>query len=174
MAVRNTVQVGDPLLRAHCTEIADPGAPEVRALAEDLRDTLSDWVDRTGYGRGIAAPQIGHSVRLVHVRLGEDPVLVNPAITARGEPAWEPWETCLSLSVGLFGRVPRSAWVEVSYLTPDGSARRLRAEGDLAHLLQHEIDHLDRVLTVDRMRRDTMCTRGEFEGRHRADSPYRS
>jgi len=172
MTVRPTVQVGDPLLRARCREIDDVRSPEVRRTATDLVDTLDDWVRRTSYGRGIAAPQIGESVRIVYSSLGEDRVLGNPTITAFSTDTWEPWETCLSLSVELFGKVRRSKWVEVEYRTLDGAFRRLRAEYDLAHLLQHEIDHLDNVLAVDRMRPETMCMRAEFERRYRHESPY--
>lgn len=172
MTVRRTIQVGDPLLRARCRDIDDANAPDVRRTTTDLADTLDDWVQRTTYGRGIAAPQIGESVRIVYSSLGDDRILVNPTITTRSAETWEPWETCLSLSVELFGRVRRSRWVEVSYRTEDGAYRRIRAEYDLAHLLQHEIDHLDNVLAVDRMRPETMCMRAEFERRHRHESPY--
>ena len=59
MAVRKVLQLGDPVLRETCSEVRDASAPEIRALVEDLEDTLAHWRKTTGYGRGIAAPQIG-------------------------------------------------------------------------------------------------------------------
>ncbi|GAA0557653.1 peptide deformylase [Actinomadura livida] len=174
MAVRPTVQLGDPLLRTPCAEIRDPGGAETAELVTDLADTLADWVRRTGYGRGIAAPQIGAPVRLVYLHLDRPWVLVNPAIVARSESTWEPWDACLSFSVEIFCKVRRSTWVDVTYTSPGGERHDLRADGELGELLQHEIDHLDGVVAVDRMTSvETLCMRSEFERRHRAESPYR-
>jgi peptide deformylase len=174
MAVRPTLQLGDPLLRTRCAEITDLRAPETRRLAADLRDTLADWVRRTTYGRGIAAPQIGAAVQMVCASLGDHRVLVNPVITRRSEESWEAWEACLSFSVEIFCQVRRARWVDVSYLSLGGEHHALRATGDLAHLLQHEIDHLAGIVAVDRITSiGTLCMRSEFERRHRDDSPYR-
>lgn len=175
MAVKPTLQLGDPLLRRPCAEVSDPGSPETRGLVTDLADTLADWVRRTGYGRGIAAPQIGASVRLVYLNVDRPWVLVNPVITARSESGWEPWDACLSFSVEIFCKVRRSAWVDVAYHSPDGEQHTLRADGELGELLQHEIDHLDGTLAVDRITSvETLCMRSEFERRHRDESPYRA
>jgi peptide deformylase len=67
MAVRPTLQIGDPLLRTPCRKVGDTSGVDIRQLAQDPSDALADWVARTGYGRGIAAPQIGEPVR---TRLG--------------------------------------------------------------------------------------------------------
>lgn len=175
MAVRPTIQLGDPLLRTPCAELTDLDAPGTHRLAEDLNDTLADWIRRTTYGRGIAAPQLGAAVRMVYSTLGEHRVLVNPAITARSAESWTPWETCLSFSVEFFCTVRRARWIDVSYRSLDGEHHSLRATGDLGHLLQHEIDHLDGIVAVDRITAtETLCMRQEFELRHRDDSPYRA
>jgi peptide deformylase len=103
----------------------------------------------------------GARQRLVHLAFYRPTVLVNPVIVARSEGTWEP-------------RVRRAVWVEVEYQSLDGRRCRLRADGELGELLQHEIDHLDGVLAVDRMTSvDTLCVRSEFERRHRDESPYR-
>src|SRR5205823_5762520 len=74
MAVRTVRQLGDPVLRQECKEAQDASAPEIRALVEDLSDTLAFWRKTTGYGRGIAAPQIGVLQRVIFLGLpGEDP-----------------------------------------------------------------------------------------------------
>jgi peptide deformylase len=175
MSVRPTLQIGDPALRAPSGPVADPGSPEIAALTADLADTLADWRARTTYGRGIAAPQIGAPLRVVYLDLGEPWVLINPRITGRSAATWRPWDTCLSFSVAFFAEAERARRIEVAWTTTDGEHRELRADGDLAELLQHEIDHLDGVLAVDRMAETgAMCMRAEFERRHRDTSPYRA
>lgn len=173
MTVRTTRLLGDPVLRTPCTPVEQPADPYVAEVAADLADTLADWVRRTTYGRGIAAPQVGVSLRLLHLNLTGPWTLANPVVTARSATTWEPWEACLSFSLAFFCRVPRHTWVEVGYQSLDGRDHALRADGPLAHVLQHEIDHLEGLLAVDRMADPaTLCMRPEFERRHREDSPY--
>jgi peptide deformylase len=106
--------------------------------------------------------------------MGSPQILVNPVITAHSSATWELWDACLSFSVEFFCKVRRFTSVDVAYESLDGSQRRLQAGGELGELLQHEIDHLDGVLAVDRMTSiDTLCMRSEFERRHRSESPYR-
>jgi peptide deformylase len=173
MAIRPTLQLGDPLLRGSCQEVRDTSAPDLRQLAGDLSDTLADWVARTGYGRGIAAPQIGAPLRVIYLTMGPAQILVNPVITAHSASMWEVWDACLSFSVKIFCKVRRFTWVDVAYESPEGKRHTLRADGELGELLQHEIDHLDGVLAVDRMTSiTTLCMRSEFERRYRSESPY--
>jgi peptide deformylase len=174
MTALPVLQLGDPLLRTSCREIPDPAAPAIRGHVDDLRDTLAHWVRCTTYGRGIAAPQIGIPLRLIYLELAEPWVLVNPKITARSPGTWQPWDACLSFSVEIFCKVRRSAWIDVEWLSLDGEPQAVRADGELSELLQHEIDHLDGILAVDRMVSiDSLCMRSEFERRHRDESPYR-
>ncbi len=97
MAVRPTLQLGDPLLRAPCREVRDTDARQLRQLADDLSDTLADWVDRTGYGRGIAAPQVGAPIRVIYVTLGSLETLINPVITAHSDTTREVWTSITTL-----------------------------------------------------------------------------
>jgi hypothetical protein len=96
MAVRPTLQLGDPLLRSPCHNVSDTSGPDLHRLAEDLSDTLADWVNRTGYGRGIAAPQIGEPARVVYLTMGSPQALINPTITAHSSATWEVWDAYLS------------------------------------------------------------------------------
>ncbi len=118
MAVRTVLQLGDPGLRVVARPVADPGSAEIRALVAELADTLAHWRASTGYGRGIAAPQIGAEVRVIFLQLpGAEPwPLVNPEMTWRSEEKIVVWDACLSfLSIfmqvesGFTGRVERSA-----------------------------------------------------------------
>jgi peptide deformylase len=174
MAIRDIVRLGDPRLRERCEPVGDPTAPDVAAVVADLSDTLAHWRRTTGYGRAIAAPQIGSLSRIVFLNVDQATPwpLVNPRITARSEEMVTVWDGCLSF-LAVFCQVPRHAWVEVRYQDLAGAVHDVRAEGDLSELLQHEIDHLDGILTVDRMTDvRTLITREEFELRHRAESPY--
>jgi peptide deformylase len=176
MAVRAVLQLGDPRLREVAKRVEDPTTPEIRALAEDLADTLAYWRKATGYGRGIAAPQLGVSLRVIFLRLpGEQPwPMVNPVITERSAEKIVLWDACLSF-LSIFMQVERHREITVRYQDLSGEWREIRAGGErnLSELLQHEIDHLDGILAVDRITDiRTMCTREEFEKRYRAGSPY--
>jgi peptide deformylase len=176
LAVRTVLQLGDPGLREVCERVANPASSEIRALTEDLADTLAHWRATTGYGRGIAAPQIGAAKRVMFLQLpGAEPwPLVNPEITWRSEEKIVVWDACLSF-LSIFMQVERHREITVRYQDLRGKWKDVRAseERDISELLQHEIDHLDGILAIDRITdMRTMCTREEFEKRYRAHSPY--
>ena len=176
MAIRKILQLGDPALREVAKPVDDPATPEIRVLVEDLADTLAHWRKTTGYGRGIAAPQLGVSLRFIFLRLpGEGPwPMVNPAITERSAEKIVVWDACLSF-LSIFMQVERHREITVRYQDLNGEWHETRAseERNLSELLQHEIDHLDGILAVDRITdMKTMCTREEFEKRYRGASPY--
>jgi peptide deformylase len=176
VSVRTVLQLGDPGLRKVAAKVDDPASPEIRMLVEDLADTLAFWRKSTGYGRGIAAPQIGANLRVIFLKLpGEDPLtLVNPVITWRSAEKIVVWDACLSF-LSIFMQVERHREITVRYQDLRAEWREVRAseERNLSELLQHEIDHLDGILAVDRITDiKTVCTREEFEKRFRAASPY--
>jgi peptide deformylase len=172
MAVRTVLQLGDPVLRMVAEPVADPATPEVAVVVKDLRDTLAHWRATTTYGRGIAAPQIGVLRRIVFLNVDRPWPLINPEIVARSPETMVVWDACLSF-LCVFFQVTRHCWIDVRYQDTGGTWHELRAEGDLSELLQHEIDHLDGVLALDRMTDvRTICVREEFERRYRDASPY--
>ena len=176
MAVRTVLQLGDPGLREVAKRVEDQTAPEIRTLVEDLADTLAFWRETTGYGRGIAAPQIGVNLRVIFLRLpGEEPwPLVNPEIISRSEEKIVVWDACLSF-LSIFMQVERHREITVRYRDLRGEKHEICAdeERNLSELLQHEIDHLDGILCIDRVTDlRTVCTKEEFEKRYRAASPY--
>jgi len=129
--------------------VADPRSPAVRVVASDLQETLRHWRDRYGSGRGIAAPQIGAPLRVIHLEADRPWTLVNPEILDVGNDDFTVWDDCLSFP-DLVVRVQRAYRVTVGFQDLSGVAHTIEAEGPLAELLQHEIDHLDGVLAVDR------------------------
>jgi peptide deformylase len=176
MAVRRVLQLGDPVLREKARRVADPSAPEIAALVRDLQDTLGHWRAETGYGRGIAAPQLGVDLRVIFLQLpGERPwPMVNPEITERSPEKVTVWDACLSF-LSIFMQVERHREITVRYQDLSGEWHDLRAgeERDLSELLQHEVDHLDGILAIDRVSDlRTIVTKDEFEKRYKAQSPY--
>jgi peptide deformylase len=176
MAVKTILQLGDPRLREIALPVEDPSVPEVAGLVNDLADTLAHWRAATGYGRGIAAPQLGLRLRVILLQLpGEKPwPLINPEVVKRSEEKIVVWDACLSF-LSIFMQVERNREIAVRYQDMNGENHEFRA-GDvssLSELLQHEIDHLDGILAVDRISDiKTLCTREEFEKRYRQSSPY--
>jgi peptide deformylase len=139
--------LGDPRLRQPCEVVSKVGDAEIRQLAAALGNARQ----RLGFGRAIAAPQIGLARRIIVVDLGAGPfALINPEITWRSEDTFELWDDCFSVPDRLV-RVRRHRSISLVYR--DAAFRRrewLRLPVELAELLQHEIDHLDGVLMVDR------------------------
>lgn len=159
MAILKVARLGHPVLR----RIAEPvspeaiGSPQLQQLVDDMLETMAEYD-----GAGLAAPQVHVSRRIVIYGVEENPrypdaervpltVLVNPIVTPVGSEQEEDWEGCLSLP-DLRGMVPRYAAVQVEAWARDGQRLRFRAEGFHARVVQHECDHLDGTVYVDRMR----------------------
>ncbi len=177
MPVRKILQLGDPALRAKAAahDFANDHV-ELSALVADLQETLAHWRRETGYGRGIAAPQLGVAKRVIFLQLpGAEPwPLINPQIVQRSDEKIVVWDACLSF-LAIFMQVERHKEISVRYQDLSGAWHEIRAgeARDLSELLQHEIDHLDGILCIDRVTdMKTICSREEFERRYRADSPY--
>jgi len=177
MAVRKILQLGDPALREKAAAYEfGRDRVDLPELVRDLGDTLAQWRRETGYGRGIAAPQIGVQRRVIFLKLPGDPPwpLINPEIVLASQEKIVVWDACLSF-LCIFMQVERHREVTVRYQDLEGHWQEARAglAKDLSELLQHEIDHLDGILCIDRVKDPrTICTKEEFEKRHRAESPY--
>jgi peptide deformylase len=162
MAVLKVRRYGDPVLRRRAVPV-EQVTPDIRRLADDMVDTMYDEV-----GIGLAAPQVGTSIRLMVVGDEEGrgaQVLMNPAITAQGGSVTAE-EGCLSLP-GVFAQVTRSEWVTLEAQDLEGRPIAITARGLRARVFQHEIDHLDGVLFIDRLEpvvRDRIKRRIKKEG----------
>lgn len=157
MAVRNILRMGDPLLLQRAREVTDFDTPELHALVADMQDTMHH-----ANGAGLAAPQIGVSLRVVifgfvhNARYPDAPavpytVLVNPELTYLGNEMEEGWEGCLSVP-GLRGVVPRFRRIRYTGYDVRGQPIDREAEGFHARVVQHECDHLIGKLYPMRMR----------------------
>ena len=168
MTIHRIRLLGDPILRTRCEPITKPRSTAVRVILDDMRETLRDWQSRFGSGRAIAAPQIGAPVRMVYVEMEKPWPLINPEIIDIGTEDFTVWDDCFSFP-NLMGQVSRSYRIRVQYQDIKGDTHEVDLEGDRAELLQHEIDHLDGVLFLDRVTDPTTFTTWEqFERFHRA------
>jgi len=172
------VQLGDPVLRARARELepAALGDKKFRELIDAMRETMRD-----APGVGLAAPQIGLGLRLAVIEDrpetvdGLDPevraarardavpfhVIVNPVLTVEDATPVHFFEGCLSLT-GFVGVVGRALAVRVDCLDEKGAPRVIHARGWYARILQHEIDHLDGTVYVDRMETRTFMGGEEY------------
>jgi peptide deformylase len=153
MATREIIYANDPRLRQRAKRVKQFG-PALKALANDMLETMHE-----ANGIGLAAPQIGLLQRLLVVHLPEDEndpqsgkpfVLVNPEVVKTGRQVVEGEEGCLSIPTW-YGMVSRPEWVVVKAQGTNGKSIRIRAEGLLARVFLHEMDHLDGVLFIDRV-----------------------
>ena len=158
MAVLRIARMGNPVLLEPSRPVADPTAPEIRKLAQDMQDTIEDIG-----ASGLAAPQVFVPKRVVVYRMiasrippgsGLEPrpwtVMVNPVITPKNARQLDVWERCLSVP-GLHGKVPRFTDIQISYVDLEGKKHTHEATSSWAALLQHECDHLDGILYPMRM-----------------------
>lgn len=157
MTLREIVTPPNPTLRKKATKVRAV-TPAIQALADDMVETM-----RAAPGVGLAAPQVDISQRVIVVEFAEgnpdEPdapelppklfVVINPEITRRSHETIVGTEGCLSLP-GLMGNVERNEWVTVKGLNRQGQPFKKKVRGWLARIFQHEIDHLDGILFIDR------------------------
>jgi peptide deformylase len=155
MAERSIVTLPDPILRRKARKITEFN-DELQTLINDMIETM-----RMAPGVGLAAPQVNVSQRLIVVEFGDEEdesvppklyVVVNPEITRVSNETELGTEGCLSIP-GIGGDVDRPASIVVKGLNRHGQPSKIKASGWLARIFQHEIDHLDGVLFVDRAER---------------------
>jgi peptide deformylase len=155
--IRKILRMGDPRLLQRAAPVEAFGTPELRALIADMRDTMA-----AADGAGLAAPQIGVSLRVVIFGVERNPrypdaetvpftVLCNPQLTPLSDAQEDGWEGCLSVP-GMRGLVPRYTQLRYSGFDPDGIRIEREVSGFHARVVQHECDHLDGVLYPTRIR----------------------
>lgn len=159
MAIRRIIRMGHPLLRevARPLEPHEIGSADIKRLIDDMIDTLHDYG-----GVGLAAPQIGEMIRLAIIEIPAGPsrygelaplslsVFINPTIEIVDARTAGYWEGCLSVP-GLRGFVERPQHVKVSYTTQRNEKMELELTDFPATVFQHEFDHLDGKLYIDRI-----------------------
>lgn len=157
MAVRPVLRMGDPVLLQVAKPVEQFDTPELHALLQDMKDTMTAL-----NGAGIAAPQIGVSLQVVIFGVGKNPrypqaeevpytELVNPILEPRGDEMEDGWEGCLSVP-GMRGLVPRYTKLRYRGFDPQGRTIDRTVDGFHARVVQHEVDHLLGILYPMRIR----------------------
>ncbi|NLX10465.1 MAG: peptide deformylase [Chloroflexi bacterium] len=158
MALREIITPENPVLRKKAFKVTNFNDPKLQTLIDDMVETMLD-----APGVGLAAPQVAVSQRVITVRLSDDEesqkeygdqagvlyVVINPEIIRTSDEMVEGYEACLSIP-GYYGNVSRHSAVTVRGHDRHGKQIRIKAQGWLARVFQHEIDHLDGVLFIDR------------------------
>ena len=140
---------GDPVLRQKTVKIKDPLSEEVQGLILNMLETM-----RAENGVGLASTQVGSNLRLCVVQTEDvQYVLINPQITAKSKNKIISEEGCLSFP-GKFFPISRHGEVQVRYLDENGKPSKVKGQDLLARALQHEIDHLDGILIIDRVKKN--------------------
>ena len=178
MSILKVARMGHPVLRARAKAIdrGDIKSPRMQQLIDDMFETMREY-----QGVGLAAPQVHVPLRLFVAGFSPEPglepdedeedrdqervplmALINPELSAVGNGTDEDWEGCLSVP-DIRGKVPRAREIQVKAYDRSGRRIDMRARGFTARVIQHETDHLDGVLFLDRMKSfDTLTLLDEF------------
>lgn len=170
MSILKVARLGHPILRtpARLLERSEIRRPAIQKLIDDMIDTMHEY-----RGVGLAAPQVHEGLRVFVAAISPDDeeplpadadplVVINPVVTPVGTDTLEDWEGCLSVP-DLRGRVPRARAITVSALDRSGARLEMSTHDFPARVIQHETDHLDGVLFLDRMKRfDTLTFLDEY------------
>src|SRR5688572_2859406 len=176
MTLLKIAQIGTPVLRERAREVSreEVGSPEFHQFVDDLVETMRD-----AQGAGLAAIQVYRAIRVVAIEVGDNPrypykpkvpltILVNPVLTPLSEERFDNYEGCLSVP-DLRGVVSRFAELRVQAWDRHGNPIDKEVRGITAGTFQHEVDHLDGKLFVDRVTDPTtFCTWKEFARHHEA------
>ena len=175
MAIRKIAQIGHPVLRQVAREVSrdELATPAIQSFIDDLVETMRD-----ADGAGLAATQVYETIRICAIEVRNNPrypykppipltVLVNPVLTPVDDETFENFEGCLSVP-NLRGRVRRNVHIRVQALDRLGNAIDEVVHGLKAGTYQHEVDHLNGTIFVDRADPSTFTTWTEFERYHRA------
>ncbi|MBP7460641.1 MAG: peptide deformylase [Candidatus Delongbacteria bacterium] len=163
--MESVLLLGDPRLRTVSQKIEDFNRNELHRSISRLQNTLEEFRRIHGFGRGIAAPQLGIDLRMIAINLGlGSQMIINPVITRKAETMFRLWDDCMSFP-NLLVKVQRCTSISLRYQDESGQVQYWnelnRAESEL---MQHEIDHLDGILAVDRaIDRQSLVCRSEYE-----------
>ena len=154
--ISEIAQLGAKVLRLQAQVVTEPGSAETQQIIETLQDTLA-----TTQGVGIAAPQISVSKRIIIIAsrptprypsapLMEPTVMINPAFQKSSDIREKDWEGCLSVP-GIRALVPRYTEILISYINQQNNIVEARLDGFVARVFQHEFDHLEGTVYLDRV-----------------------
>jgi len=142
--------LGDPRLYETCSPILPEEKPLLKGWVADLHNVMQEVRAKYGFGRAIAAPQLGIMKRLIYMNIDRPVVFINPELTHLSDEMFELWDDCMSFP-NLLVKVKRHKSLTIKYLDEDWQLCEWKMDdSNLSELLQHEYDHLDGVLCTMR------------------------
>ena len=149
MSVKEILLLGNPRLYEKSEQLREEDLRVAAEVVKDLHDTLLDFRKRYGAGRAIAAPQIGHMKRLIYMHIENPVAFINPRLEKLSGERMEVWDDCMCFP-DLLVKVSRHRSCMIRYKDLEWNEHTMNLTGDLSELLQHEYDHLDGILAVNR------------------------
>lgn len=150
MALREILLLGNENLYAVCSEVSKDEINKVKQIVEDLHDTMVNFREKYGFGRAIAAPQINELYRIIYVNFDNTSIaFINPKLEFTEDEKFEIWDDCMSYP-GLEVKLYRYKTCKIYYKNLEWADCSIKFTGDLAELIQHEYDHLDGILAVQK------------------------
>jgi peptide deformylase len=147
--IHDILKLGDPRLYEMCTPVLREELVEVPGWIQQLHEAMEDVRRVYGFGRGIAAPQLGIMKRLFYLQLDRPYIVINPELNQLSEEEFELWDDCMSFP-NLLVRVKRHQSLSLHYLDEHWQPQVWKVEEAISELIQHEYDHLDGVLCTMR------------------------
>ncbi|HEY8888953.1 MAG TPA: peptide deformylase [Clostridium sp.] len=150
MAIREILLLGNENLYEVCRDVSKNEFDKTKQIVEDLHDTLINFKEKYCFGRAIAAPQINELCRIIYIKSDNTSIaFINPRLEFINDKKFEMWDDCMSYP-GLEVKLYRYKTCKVYYKDLNWIDCSIEFTGDLAELIQHEYDHLDGVLAVQR------------------------
>ena len=149
MAVSDILLLGDPRLYEISAPVHRDEIPELMPHIQLMWDSILDIRKTYGFGRAIAAPQIGLLKRIIALNINEPIVMINPELHDLSDEMFEIWDDCMSFP-NLLVKVKRHKKLEVSFYDLEWKKHSWHLEDDMAELIQHEYDHLNGILATQR------------------------
>ena len=147
--VDDILKLGDPRLYEYCEPVREEDLPKVNQWVKDLHEAMEDIRAKYGFGRGIAAPQLGIMKRMFYLNLDKPYIIINPQIVSPSEEMFELWDDCMSFP-NLLVKIRRHESLTLQYKDENWQDREWHVSGAISELVQHEYDHLDGVLCTMR------------------------
>ncbi|MEP0712310.1 peptide deformylase [Algoriphagus sp.] len=147
--IHDILKLGDPKLYEVCEAVEEAELPHVKKWVKQLHEAMEDIRKVYGFGRGIAAPQLGIMKRLFYLNLERPYVVINPVLKNLSEEKFELWDDCMSFP-NLLVKVKRHQSLTLTYRDENWKEQEWDVSGAISELIQHEYDHLDGILCTMR------------------------
>jgi peptide deformylase len=147
--IHDILKLGDPRLYEVCEPVLKSDLPFVPEWTQQLHEAMEDIRSVYGFGRGIAAPQLGIMKRMFYLNLDRPYIILNPELKGLSEELFELWDDCMSFP-NLLVKVKRHQSLTLEYLDENWETQSWTVDGAISELIQHEYDHLDGVLCTMR------------------------